>query len=256
MSTRRRPASSNLVNDRRRARPQASQQLPSIADQLPAAVMQNIIANGPNRPLDPITTLPSILLPSIALPSVPLQQEDTNEDDDQACVVCTEHVENIELACRHVVHLACIARSGQNVCPACRSVVQFDAENQALYEQQRQSNEQERIQREQNESLALARQLANQRENVHYQDNIITVDINRRMYRVTLRDIAPGAIDANDLMLQVNQVLHHINSNARSFEADERALELATLVVKMNRISATTNLSIAQLVSIIENNCM
>lgn len=174
------------------------------------------------------------------------------QEDDTVCDVCTEALEAIELPCGHHVHLQCIARSGQNVCPVCRREVVFTAELQELYTRQRAANEEEQRQRESNESLALARQL--QRNDEPEVERRIRVNIHGVTYTVRFRDAADGAVSVDDLTLQLNMVLHNIATRVREFEVDERTWHLYVLMRDINELSATSGLGVTQLFSIIENN--
>ena len=80
----------------------------------------------------------------------------------QECLVCVEPVIQSELACRHDVHLRCIAMSGQNVCPVCRQPVQFDQELELLYQSRLAEIVRERAQQQTQESAQLARDLQRQ----------------------------------------------------------------------------------------------
>jgi hypothetical protein len=177
---------------------------------------------------------------------------DTDTDiEDIECDVCTEPLDSQELACGHHVHLHCIARSGQNSCPVCRREVTFTADDQAEYERVREANQEETRQREANESIALARQLQNTEEP---QARQVRVTIMNTRYHITFRDVANGGVSADDLMLQLNLLVYNVSNHVQAFEIDERAWELYQLMTDMNRISATTGLSVQQLCSIIENN--
>jgi hypothetical protein len=79
----------------------------------------------------------------------------------EECCVCTDLLIN-KLSCGHAVHPSCIAKAGQNTCPVCRSPVEFDAEDQALYEHHARQLQFERVRSEQQASAELARQLTRQ----------------------------------------------------------------------------------------------
>ncbi len=172
------------------------------------------------------------------------------------CLVCLEPLAGVELACNHHIHSRCLARSGQNTCSVCRREHTFSQEDQVIYEEQVRQNNQERLQREQQESIALARRLQREQPRGGVDEvqeiNVQRLRINNRNFLITLRD-SDDAIDYMDLMLQVNSIMHNINSQTLRFEVDRRAFQLYKLTLSMNEISATTGCSLQQIWSIIEN---
>lgn len=170
------------------------------------------------------------------------------------CDVCTEDLEDVELECNHHVHLECIARSGQNVCPVCRREVTFSPTMQDMYEHHREANLNELRQRESNESIALARQLQRGEDENEVEQQVAMVRINNVGFRIRFRDVSAGAVSADDLMLQLNLILHNIANRVRDFEVDERSWNLYKMMRDINELSATTGLPVQQLFSIVENN--
>lgn len=172
------------------------------------------------------------------------------------CLVCLEPLAGVELACNHLIHARCLALSGQDTCSVCRRQHTFSADLQPLYEEHVRLNNEERMRREQQESIALARRLQREQprdNNEEVQEiNVQRLRINNRNFFITLRD-SEDAIDYMDLMLQVNSIMHNINSNTTRFEVDRRAFQLYTLIIKVNEISATTGCNLQQIWSIIEN---
>ena len=164
---------------------------------------------------------------------------ETNEE----CLVCTEQCVE-PLACGHSIHQKCIAMSGQSTCSVCRKEIQFNEEDQALYEKQKSQIEKERKEQEHRDSIRLAHQL--QRElngsngsNRTTDEDILNVAIlkyNGRNFRVTLRPMI-DALSSDELMLQLNSIMYNINNKVLSFTTDQRALELYKVLVDMNRIS-------------------
>lgn len=186
-----------------------------------------------------------------------LYEESNSENDDEdsmvdenACTVCLEPLEHNELPCQHQVHLACIARSGQNSCPLCRREVTFTGPLQELFERERQAVEEARRAREHNESLALVRQLVNE----DRPSQMVRLHENGHMFRIRLVPSIAGPVDPMDLMLQVNQTQLNINNRVTSFDVDPCVFELFQLLRKVNHMSATTGLTVAQICSIVENN--
>ena len=176
----------------------------------------------------------------------------------QDCIVCVEPVIQTELPCRHDVHLRCIALSGQNMCPVCRQPVQFDEVLQRLYEQRLQENQRELSQQQTQESVQLAHDLQREemqtaRRRMRDEDNIASLMINNRRFRVTITEDPDGPMDAGDLMIAINQVMMYTSErNRREFTASSNVLKLYSLIIELNRLSAETGLSVAQLCSVIE----
>ncbi len=177
------------------------------------------------------------------------------------CHVCLEPLQELSLVCRHAIHPSCIAKSGKHHCSVCQVPVEFTAEDEQVFQSAKNLNDQERVRQEQSDSLALARMLQAQN-NGDGSDNDEDVEevrgavlhTNNRMYRIAFSDIL-GAIDAGDLMLQVNQIMHNIQNRVLTFTTDERALELFKLISIVNQIAATTGLTVPQICGIVENNC-
>jgi len=179
----------------------------------------------------------------------------------QECLVCVEPVIQSELACRHDVHLRCIAMSGQNVCPVCRQPVQFDQELELLYQSRLADILRERAQQQTQESAQLARDLQRQevqeaRRMVRYEEepNQVPLIVNHRRFRVTLTEEVDGPTDAGDLMLAINQIMIYTSErNRREFTTSPIAFRLFNLIIQLNGLSAESGLSVSQLCSVIEN---
>ena len=201
----------------------------------------------------------------LSQPPHPSIEESMDEDTD--CVVCTERMERLETTCNHWVHLRCIAMSGQDTCPACRAPVQFNAQDQELFYERRDANTRERIAREQEESLRLARQLQRRmRDGDDDEDGqeepdvpapgplrrIIMLDVEGQRFEVRSVESDDG-IQLDDYILQVNQMFHHVANRQRHFEADPRVVMMYSVIHKLNQISAETGLSINQLCDVIMN---
>lgn len=179
----------------------------------------------------------------------------------QECLVCVEPVIQSELACRHDVHLRCIAMSGQNMCPVCRQPVQFEPELQRLYQSRLDEIQRERAQQQSQESAQLARDLQRQevqqaRRAARDEDapNQVPFIVNHRRFRVTLTEEVDGPTDAGDLMLAINQIMMDTSDRSRrEFTTSPVALRLFNLIIQLNGMSAETGLSVSQLCSVIEN---
>ena len=179
----------------------------------------------------------------------------------QECLVCVEPVIVTELACRHDVHLRCIAMSGQNVCPVCRQPVQFTQELELLYQSRLAEILRERAQQQTQESAQLARELHRQeqqeRRRIRDEDedpNQVPFIVNHRRFRVTLTEQVDGPTYAGDLMLAINQIMIDTSErNRREFTTSPIALRLFNLIIQLNSISAESGLSVSQLCSVIEN---
>jgi hypothetical protein len=201
----------------------------------------------------------------------------TQEED---CLVCTEAFVGVsELQCTHKIHLRCIALSGDARCPVCRVDVSLNIANnpelQELLVQRQQQIQRERQQQQTQEDVQVARDL---HRDLHRQD-IREVFRRRRVddtneeereefhaprirfitpagfihYITPLPETTDGAMDVGDCMLAINQIMMNINQQTRQFEADRRMVNLYTVILKLNEISALTGLNITQLCSIIEN---
>jgi hypothetical protein len=174
------------------------------------------------------------------------------------CHVCLEPMEELLLVCRHAIHPSCIAKSGKHNCSVCQVPVVFNAEDEQVFQSAKTLNDQTRVRQEQSDSLALAQLLSRgggSDDDVDVEDvRGVVLHINNRVYRITFSDIL-GAIDAGDLTLQVNQIMHNIQNRVQTFTTDERALELFKLISIVNQIAATTGLSVPQICGIVENNC-
>jgi hypothetical protein len=176
----------------------------------------------------------------------------TNNEQHE-CIVCTESLDQL-LPCGHAIHTRCIARSGQNTCSVCRREVTFESEDNTVYQEAIQRNEQERIQREQNESIALARQLQRQlrTEPEEPVERRYVTNINGTTFRINPTNV-DGVLDVGDCMLQVNQLMYNISNRQRQFDCDMRVFNLYRVIMQLNEVSAETGLSITQLCSVIEN---
>ena len=174
------------------------------------------------------------------------------------CHVCLEPLQELSLVCRHAIHPSCIAKSGKHHCSVCQVPVEFNAEDEQVFQSAKNLNDQARVRQEQSDSIALAHLLQAQNDGDEDEDvgeqRGAVLRTNNRMYRIAFSDIL-GALDAGDLMLQVNQIMHNIQNRVLSFTTDERALELFQLIATVNRIAATTGLTVPQICGIVENNC-
>ena len=172
------------------------------------------------------------------------------------CHVCLEPLHELSLVCRHAIHPACIAKSGKHHCSVCQVPVEFNAEDEQVFESAKILNDQARVRQEQSDSLALAQLLSQGGGSDNDVEEVrgAVLHINNRVYRIAFSDIL-RAIEAGDLMLQVNQIMHNIQNRVLSFTTDERALELFQLIATVNRIAATTGLTVPQICGIVENNC-
>ena len=178
------------------------------------------------------------------------------EDDDEhleTCPVCSEEFQQeVALECGHLVHRRCIAYAGQDICPICRQgPIQFNVDDQVLFQQRRTQLQQQRVAQEHSDSLALARQLSQAAEPPH---NRVRYRFNNQTFQIDLINRWEGVADYQDIMLELNRILMNLNQRVIRFEADTRAWDLVDFVMQMNRMSANTGLSVSQLCSIIENN--
>jgi hypothetical protein len=208
----------------------------------------------------------------------------------EECCVCTDPLMNL-LPCGHAVHTSCIAKAGQNLCPVCRVEVQFDEDDQALYEHHARLLQEEKRQQEQQASAQLARQLQQQ------EMREVPVRVIRGVRRVVRRpepeseseseesaDERPhspipqqppqehpntqsfvfghrrfriivnepdDAISEDNLAMALNSLMYHVNNNDQNFEADSRAIQLYAAVLQLNSVSALSGLSVTQLTNVI-----
>jgi hypothetical protein len=173
---------------------------------------------------------------------------DHPEQDQQECAVCTESI-TLPLLCGHYIHPTCVAKSGQNQCSICRTELVFAEQDQQTYLTHKTQNDLAKIQQEQAESITLARRLENENP-----PEIIRIRINSRTYHITLEEDTDAPILAADMMLQVNAIMHNIQNRQMHFRTSEPALELYRIIMDLNRVSATSGLSIPQIWEVVENN--
>lgn len=180
------------------------------------------------------------------------------------CIVCTDELNAVEVACNHQVHLRCIALSGQNTCPVCRQAVQFNNELQRLFEEHQRRNQEHFERMQMNESRDLAQQLRaedgveegeDEEEPQRFQRNFqILRGGNGMQYRVEVQEVNRDRVpDVGDLMLEVNNILVQMSNNTRNFQASEDAVALYEVMMLINRVSATSGLSVDQVCTIVQN---
>ena len=182
--------------------------------------------------------------------------EEKKEEEVEECAICLEECKQ-PLACNHYIHARCIALSGQNTCSICRASIQFSVEDQREFQRKKSENEEEKKQREMNESLTLANQLQREinrgggQQDRRQQRNTLLLEVYNRQYQVTL---TPGdmPIPQEELMMQLNQVMVHVANNRRQFSADRRVIELYKVMMDMNRVSATTGVDIKDICNIFQ----
>ncbi len=185
--------------------------------------------------------------------STTIEEKEYNSED---CAICLEECKH-PLPCKHYIHTRCIALSGQNTCSICRAQVHFSREDQQEYDKKRAENEEEKRQRELNESLTLANQL--QREmnrgggghQVHRNRNMLHLEVYDKQFRVTLTP-SDAPLPADELMLQLNQVMVHVATNRREFTADRRVIDVYKIMMDLNRVSATTGVEIKDICNIFQ----
>ena len=129
----------------------------------------------------------------------------------------------------------------------------FVGDDIQVYEKAKAAHEREKREREMKESVELAqdltRQLNTRDTRANYEAETVLL-IHGRRYRIQhLR--SEGAITHDDLMLQVNQIMVHVNNRVFQFRADTRAIELFRLLMDLQSLSAFSGLSVNDLTNIL-----
>ena len=182
-----------------------------------------------------------------------VQVEEAKEEKREDCLICTEECKTA-LECSHYIHLKCIAQSGQNTCSICRKEVAFADEDEKTYQAARQRNEEEKKQRETAESIALAQQINTEINGRRRrpQREVAMIRVNNRSLEITVQR-HDGYLPADDLMLQLNQLMFQVSERQRDITADLRVINLYNVMMDLNSISAHTGLGLRELCGIIEN---
>jgi hypothetical protein len=179
------------------------------------------------------------------------QVDETKEEKREDCLICTEECKTA-LECSHYIHLKCIAQSGQNTCSICRKEVAFADEDEKTYQAARQRNEEEKKQRETAESIALAQQINTEINGRRRRQDLAVVRANNRDVQIIVQR-NDGYLPADDLMLQLNQLMFQVSERQRDITADLRVINLYNVMMDLNSISAHTGLGLRELCGIIEN---
>jgi len=196
------------------------------------------------------TVTPITPITPITPPEEPVAEEGSNE-----CLICTEECKTA-LPCSHMIHSLCIAKSGQSTCSVCRTEVVFTQEEKEEFYRAKQDNEEEKRQRELNESLTLAQEINRQiNEPVRPRQNVQVISVNGRRHRVEILN-RDGALHADEMMLQLNALMVGLAGNTETniITADRRVIDLYFVMIEMNTISANTGLNVGDLCRIIEMN--
>jgi uncharacterized Zn finger protein (UPF0148 family) len=153
-----------------------------------------------------------------------------NKFADSFCCVCCEEFDHdfkpLE-PCRHYIHETCVANSGKNDCPLCRTTVKLSPENLKL------SNE-KKIQYRREEAIEIHNDLLSQEQQSQEQSEFV-IDLNEESIN-NLRSIRTYANDAiNNLRIIANNDMH--NELIRRYSYDLlHVIELVSVIESIGRL--------------------